>query len=178
VGVEGTPADCVRLGLHHLALGTECVVAGINAGGNLGIDVLHSGTVAAAREAAIHGRGAIAFSQYIARGRAIDWPRAARWGRRVLEMLLGRQSEPGTFWNVNFPHPDADAPEPEIVFCPLDPSPLPLSYVVEGAEARYSGVYQDRPRRVGTDVARCFGGAITISRLAVFPPDEVGLNPP
>jgi 5'-nucleotidase len=153
------------------------VVAGINAGGNLGVDVLHSGTVAAAREGAIHGRAAIAFSQYVARGKAIDWTRAALWARRVLEMLLGQESEPGTVWNVNFPHPEGAAPEPEIVFCPIDPNPLPLSYLVEGAEAKYNGVYQQRERGAGTDVDVCFGGAITISRLGLFPREEVGLNP-
>src|SRR4051794_39363931 len=44
--VEGTPADCVRLALHALATGVDWVLSGINAGGNLGADVYHSGTVA------------------------------------------------------------------------------------------------------------------------------------
>ena len=47
----GSPADCVRLALVHLAPEFEWVISGINAGGNLGTDVYHSGTVAAAREA-------------------------------------------------------------------------------------------------------------------------------
>jgi 5'-nucleotidase len=87
----------------------------------------------------------------------------------MLELLLGRECEPGTIWNVNFPHFEAGAPEPEVVFCPIDPNPLPLSYLVEGAEAKYNGVYQQRQRGVGTDVALCFGGAITISKLALLP---------
>jgi 5'-nucleotidase len=66
--VEGTPADCVRLALHHLEPAFDWVVSGINAGGNLGTDVHHSGTVAAVREAVIHGRPGIAVSQYMARG--------------------------------------------------------------------------------------------------------------
>ena len=45
--VDGTPADCVRLALHHLATEASWVLSGINAGGNLGSDVHHSGTVAA-----------------------------------------------------------------------------------------------------------------------------------
>ena len=55
------------------------VLSGINPGGNLGTDVHHSGTVAAVREGAIRGIPGIAVSHYIARGRAIDWSRAARW---------------------------------------------------------------------------------------------------
>jgi 5'-nucleotidase len=53
--VEGTPADCVRVGLHRLVPGATAVLSGINAGGNLGADVHHSGTVAAVREAVLHG---------------------------------------------------------------------------------------------------------------------------
>src|SRR4051794_34816796 len=52
--VEGTPADCVRLAIHHLDPGVDWVLSGINSGGNLGADVYHSGTVAAVREAVLH----------------------------------------------------------------------------------------------------------------------------
>ncbi len=49
--VEGWPADCVRVAIHHLKLEPDWVLSGINHGGNLGVDILMSGTVAAAREA-------------------------------------------------------------------------------------------------------------------------------
>lgn len=165
--VSGTPVDCVRLAIHHLAGEIGWVLSGINAGGNLGTDVYHSGTVAAAREAAIRGIPAVAISHYIARGRAIDWPRAARWTRRVLSTLLARTWEPATFWNVNLPHPPEDMPEyePEIVFCALDISPLPLDYQVHDGWATYSGDYQSRPRQRGMDVEVCFGGQIAVTLL-------------
>ena len=63
--VKGTPADCVRLALRGgLFAGVEFdwILSGINEGGNLGVDIHISGTVAAAREATILGRRAIAFS--------------------------------------------------------------------------------------------------------------------
>ncbi len=167
--VEGTPADCVRMAIHHLEPGLSWVISGINAGGNLGTDVYHSGTVAAAREAAIQGRPGIAISHYIARGRPIDWPRASRWARGVLVGLLARPWEPGTFWNVNLPHPEPETAEPEVVFCPLDTSPLPLDYRLEseGLVAHYCGNYQARERVRGADVEVCFGGriAVTLIRL-------------
>src|SRR5947208_12164721 len=47
--IEGTPADCVRMAIHHLQPGLSWVVSGINFGGNLGTDTHHSGTVAAVR---------------------------------------------------------------------------------------------------------------------------------
>jgi 5'-nucleotidase len=163
--VAGTPADCVRLALHHLVPEFSWVLSGINAGGNLGADVYHSGTVAAVREAVIHGRPGIALSQYVARGRAIDWPAASRRAAVVLRRLLALPWEPGTFWNVNLPHTLPGAPEPEVVFCPLDPSPLPLSYRVADDHALYCGVYHERARRPSCDVDVCFGGQIAVSLL-------------
>lgn len=171
IGVEGTPADCVRLAVHHLAIGVDWVISGINAGGNLGVDMFHSGTVAAVREAVIHGKPAIAVSHYIAKGRAIDWDQGMRWTRRVVTHLLAIRWQPGTFWNVNLPHPEAVGTEPEIVHCPADPSPLPLDFQVEGDSALYCGDYQSRPRRAGSDVAVCFGGRISVSLIRMLPAD-------
>jgi 5'-nucleotidase len=181
--VDGTPADCVRLGLHHLMGSVDWVVSGINAGGNLGVDVHHSGTVAAVREGVIHGVPGIAISHYIARGRTIDWDRASRWTARVLADLLSRPIPPETFWNVNLPHPGPDAGEPELIFCRVDPSPLPLDYRAEGGQAEYRGNYQERARRVGWDVDVCFGGGIAVSLVhlmtsaSAFEMGEGGLAP-
>jgi 5'-nucleotidase len=169
LAVDGTPADCVRLALHHLAPDLAWVLSGINAGGNLGTDIHHSGTAAAVREAVIHGRPGIALSHFIVRGRPIDWSSAASRSSRVLRELLALPWEPGTFWNVNLPHPEPGGPEPGIVFCPLDPSPLPLSFKVEGDVAVYNGNYQRRARISGADVEICFGGQIAVSRVPLIP---------
>lgn len=173
LAVAGTPADCVRLALHHLAPQPSWVLAGINAGGNLGTDIHYSGTVAAVREAVIHGVPGIALSHYLARGRAVDWDRASRWAAALLPILVAQEWEPGTFWNVNLPHPEPGVPDPEIVFCPFDPSPLPLRYRVDGDCSIYAGDYQSRGRRPGFDVDVCFGGRIAVSliRIAGHPID-------
>jgi 5'-nucleotidase len=71
--VRGTPADCVRVGLQLFVPDAAWVLSGINAGGNLGADVYHSGTVAAARESVLHGWPAIALSHYRKRGLSLDW---------------------------------------------------------------------------------------------------------
>jgi 5'-nucleotidase len=167
IAVAGTPADCVRLALHHLAGPCDWLLSGINAGGNLGADVFVSGTVAAAREAALHGTPAIALSHYLARGRPVDWSAASARAARVLRLLLNRPWSPGTFWNVNLPHPEPGSAEPGIVFCPLDTSPLPLMYRVEGDEAHYQGDYHSRAYKPGTDVAVCFGGAIAVTLVSL-----------
>ena len=131
IAVDGTPADCVRVAIHRLGGDVAWVLSGINAGGNLGADLHHSGTVAAVREAALHGVPGVALSHYIARGRPIDWVRAAAWTSRVLDLLMARPPEPGTFWNVNLPHPEPGGADPDVVSCPVDASPLPLAYRLE-----------------------------------------------
>lgn len=61
--VDGTPVDCVYMGIHHIAERPPALIlSGINRGPNLGIDVLYSGTVAGAREGTIQGYPSIAFS--------------------------------------------------------------------------------------------------------------------
>ena len=166
--VEGTPADCVRVGLHRLAPDAAWVLSGINSGGNLGADVWHSGTVAAVREAVLHGWPGIALSHYRKRGGAIDWRRAAAWVTPLLRDLIARPWTPGTFWNVNLPHPEPDDPEPEVVFCRLDPTPLPLSFREEEGLLYYDGDYHQRGRVPGADVDVCFGGKIAVTRIAIF----------
>ncbi len=179
VAVAGTPADCVRLALHHLAPWPSWVLAGINAGGNLGTDIHYSGTVAAVREAAIHGIPAIAFSHYIARGRVVDWDRAGRWATAVLLKLMAQPWEPGTFWNVNLPHPASEQPEPAVIFCPVDPSPLPLRYNVDGDRSMYAGDYQTRGRVPGSDVDICFSGGIAVTSVRVAgDPIRLPTSPP
>lgn len=162
---DGTPADCVRLGLSCLAPATNWVVAGINDGGNLGVDVYLSGTVAAVREAALFGKYAIAFSQYRHQGIPIDWPTAGTMTARVLETLRHGDLEPGAFWNVNLPEPDREGNPPEIVCCPLDHSQLPVDYEVRDGLFQYRGAYRQRERKPGTDVDVCFGGCISVTRV-------------
>src|SRR5262245_1258182 len=166
--VTGTPADCVRVGLHRLAPDAAWVLAGINAGGNLGADVWHSGTVAAVREAVLHGWPGIALSQYRKRDLDYNWRRATRWVVPLLRDLMSRPWEPGTFWNVNLPHLSADEPDPEVVHCPLDPTPLPLSYREEGDGLHYDADYHQRRRVPGADVEVCFGWRIAVTRIALL----------
>lgn len=59
---DGTPTDCVTIGVDHLFPQVTCVVAGINQGPNLGDDVTYSGTVCAAMEGVILGKAAVAVS--------------------------------------------------------------------------------------------------------------------
>lgn len=167
--VSGTPADCVRVAIHQLNPPLDWVLSGINNGGNLGVDVYHSGTVAAVREAAIHGIPGIAVSQYHARPLLVeDWERAVEWSRPVVEEIMGRSAKPGTFWNINLPCPEPGAPRPAVVYCPLDPSPLPLSFDGKAGSLRYTGRYRERRRTAGSDVDVCFGGRIAVTEISAM----------
>ena len=165
--VAGTPADCVRVALHDLAPRVDWVLSGVNAGGNLGADVYHSGTVAAVREAVLHGVPGVALSQYFRRGTAPDWRRATRWVLPLLRELLAQPWTPGTFWNVNLPNLDPAAADPRVVYCPINPGPLPLSFRREGNLYRYNGDYHGRPRVAGSDVDVCFSGRIAVTLLSL-----------
>ncbi len=171
--LDGSPADCTRVGLWRVAPAAQWVLAGVNEGGNLGADVFLSGTVAAAREACLLGKPAIAVSQYVRR-RPIDWEQTARWTRHVIEQLLASAPQPGSFWNVNLPQPDdASATTPECVFCQVDPNPLPVEYDLRDGKLHYRARYQDRLRADGHDVETCFSGRIAISQIGLHSPFHV-----
>ena len=167
--IHGTPADCTRLGLLHLVPEAKWILSGINHGANLGADVYYSGTVAAAREALLHGWPGIAFSNYRKSGIEFDWLRATRWITLILADLLSKPIAQGVFYNVNLPLLPPGAPDPEVVWCSLDPKPLPLNYRHEEESGLYfAGDYSLRHRTPGADVDVCFGGRIAITAVRLL----------
>lgn len=109
---EGSPADCVIAALHDVMEGVrpDLVLSGVNRGNNAGENVLYSGTVGGAMEAALQGLPAIALSQFMGpRLEGLDTPfQAARdHGVKVVRDLLANGIWDGDdyrlFYNVNFP---------------------------------------------------------------------------
>ncbi len=180
-GLDGTPADCARVALGSRAafarkeLGEQArapelwLIAGINHGANLGMDVYISGTAAAAREAAILGFPAIAISQYVGKHRTPDWSASAARARRAFDTLFERTLRPGMFWNVNLPHPVDESSEHEIVFCPLDPSPHAFEYENRDGRLHWISDFHNRPRQKDHDIDVCMGGRISISEIPIQP---------
>lgn len=165
--VHATPADCARLAVKQLVPNVDWLIAGINPGANLGSDVYQSGTIAAAREAAILGVRAIAVSQYIAREWTVDWSAARIQAARCLASLLQEPLAAGQFWNINLPSPiTANAPLTHRM-CPLDKHPHRYRYVEDEGAYRYQGIIHDRPRTAGSDVDVCFGGMIAVTRMEI-----------
>lgn len=167
--IHGTPADCVRLGLLKAVPDATWILSGINHGANLGADVHYSGTVAAVREAVLHGWPGIAVSHYRKSGIEFDWERATKWVDPILRDLLARPIEPGLFYNVNLPNLPPGAEQPEVVWCSLDPNPLPLNYRhEEESDLYFAGAYQLRDRTPGADVDVCFGGRIAVTAVRLL----------
>jgi 5'-nucleotidase len=101
--VNGTPTDCVTLGISNL-LGDrspDLVVSGINRGGNMGVDVHYSGTVSAAFEGVILGYPAIAISQVV--GENMSWDAAASVARELASWILAHGLPESVLLNVNIP---------------------------------------------------------------------------
>lgn len=108
--LDGTPADCVKVGLTVLARERpfDMVFSGINRGHNLGINVLYSGTIGAAREAALLGLPAVAVSLQYHDPDVLFFETAARVGREVFERVRRNGLPPGALLSVNVPPVDYD----------------------------------------------------------------------
>jgi len=110
VSSDGTPTDCVMLGvLGYSDRKPDLVVAGINLGPNMGTDVTYSGTVSAALEATILGVPAFSLSLDIPRyvepkNEPIHWETAAGFAKRLAEIVAREGLPEGVFLNVNVPN--------------------------------------------------------------------------
>jgi 5'-nucleotidase len=113
--VSGTPADCVRIGVSELLdRPPDAVISGVNRGANVGINILYSGTVSAATEAAILGlpAAAVSLDQYS----EPDFTHAVEVAARLVPQLKQWCDAPGLCLNVNVPGLDpADIKEPVVV---------------------------------------------------------------
>ncbi|WDI42622.1 5'/3'-nucleotidase SurE [Bremerella sp. P1] len=118
--VEGSPADCVKLGVVELMdERPDLIVSGINGGLNAGINVLYSGTVGAAIEGAFFGITSIAVS--------LEWDeharfdRAAEMARQIISQILEHKSSSPRLYNLNIPTPATKLPpgEAELKIVPM-----------------------------------------------------------
>jgi len=182
LAVDGNPADCVKLAVTELlAEPVDLVLSGINSGANVGVNVIYSGTIAAAREAAILGLPAIAVSLHVGAKSKIDWPRTSAITRTILQRILALKLEPATLLSVNIPILD-DGKEPRgLRVLPVSTSALNDAYECSDgpqgdrhyqASAGFSFQRQDQD----TDVAALFAGYVTVSPLLFDPTDAPGVK--
>lgn len=115
--VEGSPADCVKIGIFEFCgRRPDLVVSGINGGLNAGINILYSGTVAAAIEGAFFGITSVAVS--LEYNEHAQFGKAARIARGILEQILARGNEGPQLYNLNMPTKAMDG-TPEVRIVPM-----------------------------------------------------------
>ncbi len=188
--VEGSPADCVLVGVYEVMGGhkPDLVLSGVNRGNNAGENVVYSGTVGGAMEAALHGIPAIALSQYM--GPKTDslpnpFDASAMHGtalvRRLLNHAIWDSADYRLFYNVNFPPVSGENVKGHSV--------APMGFrrdVAFGVQAQTSpsgrkflwvkGGGQQTPTLPGTDVAQLLDGYITITPLRADLTDHASLD--
>ncbi len=166
--VKGTPVDCVRVGLSTFAGDACAVLSGVNAGANLGIDLLVSGTFAAAREASIEGVPAMAVSHYRRPDVPHDWDHVPAWMEGTLHEFrdaISTNNGQAILWNTNLPAVVPSDRVPQVVRCEVDHTPHKRQATFASKEVSLDYDFHARPRADGSDVHHCFGGAITISEI-------------
>jgi 5'-nucleotidase len=127
IAVDGRPADCVKVAISSLwpekfgqGSRPDIVISGMNAGANCGVNVIYSGTVAAAIEAAFLGVPSIAVSLLLGKGTPL-FDVAAGYARKVIEMLIrDRLPRPHECLSINIPLTEQDGPMPPVRVCPMN----------------------------------------------------------
>jgi 5'-nucleotidase len=166
--VTGRPADCVKLAMIELLeQPPDLVLSGINAGANAGVNVLYSGTVAAAMEGALFGVPAVAFS--LALSDNVDFGWAGRIARGLLERILASQPAPGTCLSVNIPALDRGAPH-GVRICPQAPVSWEEHFLKEQAADgtwiyRLDGRLGDHDACPDSDLAAIREGYVSVTPL-------------
>lgn len=165
---NGTPADCVILGTVSDLPKPDVVVSGINAGANLGEEVLYSGTVSAAMEAALQGLPSVAVS--VAAYTDVLYEGAATFARHLVRDLHSQRPLPAdTFLNVNVPNMPADKLLPpkltrlgrrkytNVLSKRVDPRGRPYYW--------FSGSPVESESSEGTDIAAVGSGHISVTPI-------------
>ncbi|MDP4115308.1 MAG: 5'/3'-nucleotidase SurE [Bacteroidota bacterium] len=134
--VDGTPADCVKIGVRNiLNESPDLVISGINQGSNAAINIIYSGTVSAAREAAIMDIPAIAIS--LTSYTSHDFEYAGKVAKILAMDLVNRNLPKGTLLNVNVPA----VPEDQIAGIQL----------TQQGKSKWDDIYEKRQDPAGRD---------------------------
>ena len=175
--IDGTPADCVIVALHKLLPEKpDLVISGINFGANLGENIYYSGTVGAAREAALHHLPALAMS-LCSKAPAVSFGAAARVARRAAEIILKEGLPDQVLLNVNVPEPWKGG-----VQFTRQSKKITRNQLSEGRDPRgrvYYWLFEqkiDKDVEAETDYAAIFAGKVSVTPLHLDPTHTQSLN--
>lgn len=183
--VDGSPADCVKLAVSTiLPEHPDLIVSGINGGLNSGINVLYSGTVAAAVEGALYGITSIAVSmQY---GENEPFQRAADLSVGVIANILKHEGTSNRLYNMNIPLKALQNKVPEVRIVPIDAAqywetferradPMGRNYYWLSGRPDPRQPKRENPERL-TDMTALSQGYITVTPLNYDVTDRQGLK--
>ena len=175
--VDGTPADCVIVALHKLLPERpDIVISGINYGANLGENVYYSGTVGAAREAALHHIPAVAMS-LCSKKAGVNFEAAARVARAAAELILNEGLPDQVLLNVNVPEPWTGG-----VKFTRQSKKITRNQLSEGKDPRgrtYFWLFEqriDKDVAPDSDYAAIFSGSVSVTPLHLDPTHTESLN--
>lgn len=147
--ISGTPADCVKIGIRNIMNETpDLVVSGINHGSNTAINIIYSGTVSAAREAAIMDVPSMAVS--VTNHAVTDFKFAAKVTKMLAKEFAGKEIPLGTLLNVNIP----DVPEEQIAGILL----------TKQGKSKWDDVYEHRVDPQGRDYYWLTGNLMEVDK--------------
>ncbi|MDR3085709.1 MAG: 5'/3'-nucleotidase SurE [Christensenellaceae bacterium] len=163
--VNGSPADCVLLGLCEIAPDAQIVVSGMNAGANLGADTHYSGTVSAAMEGVFQRRPALAFSVYSGGKGFINSAYCGEISAEIFDSFLQNPLPPGCLLNVNLPNLEAGE-RPEVVVAPLGFQQYHLAFTrLAGGEFLFTSGASPEFLTEGSDGEALRSGKIVLTPL-------------
>lgn len=175
--VEGTPADAVIVALHRLLPEKpDLVISGINHGANMGENVYYSGTVGAAREAALHHIPAVAMS-LSARKDNLNFTNSAQIARKAAEIILKEGLPDQVLLNINVPEPWKGG-----VRFTRQSQKITRNQLTEGKDPKgrtYYWIYEQKIEKdVGpdTDYEAVFAGDVSVTPLHLDPTHDESLN--
>ncbi|MFA6661645.1 MAG: 5'/3'-nucleotidase SurE [Bacilli bacterium] len=152
--LDGTPAECVRVGVNHLHHQYDLVFSGVNKGFNLGEDNFYSGTFAAAHEAVLLGIKAIAFSTHFS-----SFSGAERYLDEIMKYIFDEKLlEINPLYGVNIPLESRG-----IKFCAQGNTHFDITYVAKGDIVQGVGFPQKKKDNTKySDVDNTYQGYTTI----------------
>ena len=186
--VDGSPATCMSIALKELELEPDLVVSGINYGENIGTNLMYSGTLGAAWEAAMGGILSLAISLelppeiHFTLDEKVDFGMASFFGRKTVEKLLSAVPHRCLLWNLNIPS-DATKKTP-VVHAPVArerwnrPTVKERRGVENDGEVRFEFVPTENKFPEETDIAKLRAGSVVLSMIeGICFPWAVSLGP-
>src|SRR5215813_3450616 len=175
--VDGTPADAVIVALHKLLpQRPDLVLSGINHGANMGENVYYSGTVGAAREAALHHIPSIAMSLCAPKNN-LNFEHAAKIARKAAEIILKEGLPDQVLLNINVPEPWNGR-----VKFTRQSKKITRNQLTEGKDPKgrtYYWIYEQKIEKdiePDTDFHAVFAGETSVTPLHLDPTHDESLN--